>query len=238
MSQDATPIYQQIADELRQNIQDTVFQVGDRLPTEAELSQQFGVNRHTLRRAIEVLRQEGTVRVEQGRGTFVMAAPITVPIGKRVRFNESLKAQSVEPRWQILQVTQLPADPRIAQSLAIAIAATVVLYERVSLADQVPLSLARSYFPAALFPGLAEHCQGYCSVSALFQTEYDCDHIRRSTRLSARLPSAQDARILRMPATKPILVSESINVDQYGRAIEYGVTQFRGDRMELFIQND
>lgn len=238
MSQDALPIYQQIADELRQNIQDAVFQVGDRLPTETELSQQFGVNRHTLRRAIDVLRHEGTVRVEQGRGTFVMAAPITVAIGKRVRFNESLKAQSVEPQWQILQVTQIPADIRIAQSLEITSAATVVLYERVSLADQAPLSLARSYFPAALFPGLLAHCQAYHSVSALFQTEYDCDHIRRSTRLSARLPTAQDARILRMPATQPVLLSESINVDQYGRVIEYGVTQFRGDRMELFIKND
>jgi len=238
MSQDALPIYQQIASELRQEIQNAVFQVGDRLPTEIELSERFGVNRHTLRRAVEVLRHEGTVRVEQGRGTFVIAAPITVPIGKRVRFNESLKAQAVEPQWQILQVTQFPADRRIAQSLEITSTATVVLYERVSLADQVPLSLARSYFPAALFPNLVTHCQTYHSVSALFQTEYQCDHIRRSTRLSARLPSTQDAYILRMPTTTPVLLSESINIDQQGRVIEYGVTQFRGDRMELYINND
>ena len=238
MSQAALPLYQQIADELRQNIQNAVFKVGDRLPPETELSQQFGVNRHTLRRAIELLRHEGTVRVEQGRGTFVIAAPITVAIGKRVRFNESLKAQSVEPQWLILQVAKLPADARIAQSLNIASAATVVLYERVSLADQAPLSLARSYFPEALFPNLVAHCRAYHSISALFQTEYCCDHIRHSTRLSAHLPSSQDARILRMPTTTPVLLSESVNVDQQARVIEYGVTQFRGDRMELFIQND
>ncbi|NEQ44028.1 MAG: phosphonate metabolism transcriptional regulator PhnF [Leptolyngbya sp. SIOISBB] len=238
MSQDTLPLYQQIADELRQNIQDAVFKVGDRLPTEATLSDRFGVNRHTLRRAMEVLRHEGIVDVERGRGTFVVAAPITVSIGKRVRFNESLKAQSVAPQWQILQATELPADARIAQSLEMAAGALVVLFERVSLADDVPLSLASSYFPSALFPDLVEHCQAYRSISAMLQAEYRCDHIRRSTRLSARLPQTKDARILRMPATKPILLSESVNVNQSGQVIEYGVTRFRGDRMELFIEND
>lgn len=238
MSQDTLPLYQQIADELRQNIQDAVFKVGDRLPTETELSNRFGVNRHTLRRAMEVLRHEGIVDVERGRGTFVVAAPITVSIGKRVRFNESLKAQSVAVQWQLLKATKLPADVRIAQSLEMAAGATVVLFERVSLADDVPLSLATSYFPGALFPDLVEHCQAYRSISAMLQAEYRCDHIRRSTRLSARLPQTKDARILRMPATKPILLSESINVNQRGQVVEYGVTQFRGDRMELFIENE
>jgi len=238
MSQEALPLYQQIADELRQNIQESVFKIGDRLPTETELSERFEVNRHTLRRAMEVLRHEGIVDVERGRGTFVVAAPITVPIGKRVRFNEALKAQSVEPQWQVLQVIELPADDRIAQNLALAPGDPVVLYERLSLSEDVPLSLSSSYFPSARFPQLVEHCQTYRSVSVMLQAEYDCDHIRQSTRLSARLAHAKDARILRMPATKPILLSESINVDQTGRVIEFGVTRFRGDRMELYIANE
>lgn len=238
MSQDTLPLYQQIADELRQNIQAAVFKVGDRLPTETELSDRFGVNRHTLRRAMEVLRQEGIVDVERGRGTFVVATPITVSIGKRVRFNEALKAQSVHPQWQLLQAAELPADARLANALEIAVGAPVALFERVSLADDVPLSLSSSYFPSALFPDLVKRCQAYRSISVMLQTEYRCDHMRRSTRLSARLPQAKDARILRMPATKPILLSESINVNQSGQVVEYGVTQFRGDRMELFIEND
>ncbi|TVQ21592.1 MAG: GntR family transcriptional regulator, partial [Leptolyngbya sp. DLM2.Bin15] len=57
MHQEDLPLYLQIAGQLRRNIQESVFKVGDRLPTETELSERFGVNRHTLRRAIEVLRQ-------------------------------------------------------------------------------------------------------------------------------------------------------------------------------------
>ncbi|MEM9117329.1 MAG: GntR family transcriptional regulator [Cyanobacteria bacterium P01_F01_bin.56] len=75
MSRDALPLYQQIADELRQDVQDAVFKIGDRLPTETELSNRFSVNRHTLRRAMEVWRHEGSVNAERGCGRFVVAAP-------------------------------------------------------------------------------------------------------------------------------------------------------------------
>ena len=238
MSQEALPVYLQIASELRSNIQDEVFKIGDRLPTEAELSQQFGVNRHTLRRAMELLRQEGIVEVERGRGTFVVATPITVPLGKRVRFSEALKAQSLTPQWQVLRIVEINADAKLSQHLEIAVGEPVVIFERLSLTDEIPISLASSHFPSARLPGLAAHCETYRSISTMLQNEYGYDHIRRQTRLSARTARPRDARLLRMPATLPILLSESINVDQHGSVIEYGVTRFRGDRMELVIENE
>ncbi|MEM9818918.1 MAG: UTRA domain-containing protein [Cyanobacteria bacterium P01_D01_bin.6] len=102
--------------------------------------------------------------------------PRTVSIGKRVRFNESLKAQSVKPRWQIMQTVELPADTRIAQCLEVSLGDPVVRYERVSSADDIPLSLSSSYFPGALFPGLVAHCQTDWSISSMLQIEYHCDH--------------------------------------------------------------
>ncbi|NCJ06561.1 phosphonate metabolism transcriptional regulator PhnF [Synechococcales cyanobacterium C] len=237
MHQEALPLYLQIAGQLRRNIQEPVFKVGDRLPTETELSERFGVNRHTLRRAIEVLRQEGIVGVERGRGTFVMADPIAVPIGKRVRFNESLKAQSLQPLWQVLRIVEINADAKLSKRLEIVVGVAVILFERLSSIDDIPISIASSHFPGHHFPELVEHCETYRSISKMLQQEYDCDRIRRSTRLSARLAQANDARLLKMPANGPILLSESINVDQNGVVIEYGVTRFRGDRMELVLEN-
>lgn len=238
MRQEALPLYIQIATELRQNVQDAVFKVGDRLPTENELSERFGVNRHTLRRAVDVLRREGVVGVERGRGTFVVAAPITVPIGKRVRYNDALKAQSLNPQSEILRIFEMPADAKLAQHLEVALGVPVLLYERLSLTDEIPLSVDSSYFPLQQFPDLATHCQNYRSISTMLRTEYERDHIRRQTRLSARAARPRDARLMRMSATSPILLSESINVDQTGMVIEYGVTRFRGDRMELVIANE
>ncbi len=238
MYQEALPLYLQIASELRRNIEESVFKVGDRLPTESELSERFGVNRHTLRRAVEVLRQEGVVVVERGRGTFVMAAPIAVPIGKRVRFNQALKAQSLTPTWEVLRIVELNADARLSKRLEIETGAPIVLFERLSLVDDIPISISSSHFPGQRFPGLAKHCETYRSISQMLQIEYGCDHIRRRTRLSARLAHAPDARLLKMPTTGSVLLSESINVDQEGVVIEYGVTRFRGDRMELVMENE
>lgn len=237
MTQDTSPLYIQIADELRRNIKESIYQVGDQLPTEAELSARFGVNRHTLRRAIEVLRHEGLVRVDRGRGTFVAAAPIPYPLGKRVRYNEALKAHGLQASYQTLRVAEIPADSSIAKHLELEIGDPVIVLERLSLADDQPISISSSHFPGQRFPGLLERCQHCHSISNVFQ-EYGCDHIRRSTRISARTVQPRDARLLELPLNAPILLTESINVDQNGQVIEYGVTRFRGDRMELVIKND
>jgi GntR family phosphonate transport system transcriptional regulator len=237
VAQATSPLYLQIADELRRNIEESIYQIGDQLPTEAELSARFGVNRHTLRRAIEVLRQEGLVRVDRGRGMFVSAAPIPYPLGKRVRYNEALKAHGLQASYQTLRIAEIPADAAIAKRLELTIGDPVILFERLSLADQKPISISSSYFPSQPFPDLLEQCQQCHSISKLFQA-YGCDHIRRSTRVSARSVQPRDARLLELPLSAPILLTESINVDQQERVIEYGVARFRGDRMELVIQTD
>ncbi|HEY9699112.1 MAG TPA: phosphonate metabolism transcriptional regulator PhnF [Trichocoleus sp.] len=238
MIHDAVPLYIQIADKLRHDISCSVYQKGDQLPTEAELSIRFSVNRHTLRRAIEVLRMEGLVRVDRGRGMFVASTPITYALGKRVRYNDALKAQGLQVRYRTLTITTIPADSKVAKRLALEIDTPVVLFERLSLVNEQPISMSSSYFPSSLFPNLLEHCQQYHSISKLLQQEYGCDHIRHSTRISARIVQPKDARLLELPSNAPILLTESINIDQAGRRIEYGVTRFRGDRMELVIEND
>jgi GntR family transcriptional regulator, phosphonate transport system regulatory protein len=238
MTQEALPRYIQIANELRQNITESVYRLGDQLPTEAELSLRFRVNRHTIRRAIEVLRNEGVLRIDRGRGTFVASAPISYPIGKRVRYNEALKAQGLKVSHKLLCVTELAADQSIAKRLETDIGSSVILLERLSFADDHPISVASSYFVSTRFPRLAEHYPQYHSISKLLQQEYGCDHIRRNTRISARTVQAKDARLLELPLNAPILLTESINVDQHGQVIEYGITRFRGDRMELVFEDE
>ena len=71
LRQDGVALWRQIADRLQHEIGAGIYPPGGRLPTEAELSQQFRVNRHTVRRALEELSRGGLVRVEQGRGSFV-----------------------------------------------------------------------------------------------------------------------------------------------------------------------
>lgn len=238
MVREAAPLYMQIADELRRNIQDSVYQVGDRLPTESELAARFGVNRHTLRRAVEMLRHEGLVRVDRGRGTFVAAAPITYAIGKRVRYNQFLKAQGYQLQTRRLRLTEMPADDWLANHLSLEVGKPVILLERLGVVDEVPISVSSSHFPGSRLPNLLAYCERYSSISEMLEQEYGCDHIRQRTRISCNIVNSRDARLLGLPLNAPILKTEAINVDQHGQVIEYGVTRFRGDRMELVFEND
>lgn len=243
MNDELMPIYAKIAAELRQNIHQGVYQVGEQLPTETKLAEQFAVNRHTIRQAIALLKNEGLLRVDRGRGTFVAAKTIRYPIGKRVRYNQTLKAQGWQARFQLLRTLELPADIAVATKLEINHGEPIALIERLGLADEEPISVGTGYFPLKLFPDLLEPkniqiLREQQSISQFLQQVYGCDHIRRSTCVSARLVQPYDAQWLALGLNQPILLAESVNVDQTGNVIEYGVTRLRGDRMELFFEND
>lgn len=233
----ALPIYIQIAEELRQNVENGIYRIGDRLPTEAQLSDRFNVNRHTLRRAVAILRDEGLLRVDRGRGTFVAAKPIRYPIGKRVRFNEALKAHGKQGSYRLVRASEMPAEGAIARNLNLPLGANAIEIERVGLADRQPIDVRSSYFPSDRFPDLVEQAQHMQSLSRLLREKYDCDRIRRSTCVSARTVKPHDARLLGIPLNLPILLVELINCDRDGKVIEYGVTRFRGDSMELVFAN-
>ena len=230
-------LYIRIADELRGNIEQKTYQPGEKLPTEKKLSERFSVNRHTIRNAIALLKEEGLIRVDRGRGMYVAATPIKYPIGKRVRYNESLKAQGIEASYQKLKAVEVPAEPAIANALNIEKGAPVILIERIGLADDRPISIGSSYFPAELFPHLIKFWQSYSSISQLLKEIYDRDHIRRSTTVCARLVREADARLLQIPAKSPILLAQSINCDRDGTIVEYSVTRFSGEMMELVFSS-
>ena len=230
-------IYIQIADELRTNIEESVYQPGGKLPTEKNLSARFNVNRHTIRNAIAVLKEEGLIRVDRGRGMFVAKTPIKYPIGERVRYNESLEAQGIKASYEKLKAIEIPAEKAIADALKIDIGAPVVLIERIGLANNRPISIGSSYFPSELFPNLIKFWDNYSSISKLLKETYYRDHIRRSTTVCARIVREADARLLQIPANQPILLAQSINCDRDETIVEYGVTRFSGEMMELVFSN-
>ena len=242
MNDVSLPVYVQIAEQLRESIQRGTYKVNERLPAEAQLAEQFEVNRHTLRQAIARLKQEGILRIERGRGTFVTAAPIRYAIGERVRFNESLKAQGLTVKFEIVRSLEIPASKSVAKGLSLKAGSPVALVERLGYADDMPISVGTGYFPLMLFPDLLsaesiETLKTTGSVSGWLRNRYDIDHIRQSTVVSARLVQPSDAKLLALSLNQPILLAESVNVDQSGRVIEYGVAKLRGDRMEMAFKN-
>ena len=145
--------WRQIADSLGREIIEMYFADG-RLPTEPELASRFGVNRHTIRRAIGELADRGLVRVEQGRGTFVANGHIDYLLGRRTRFSANLQREGREPGHHLLSAEHSTADAATAQELGIPPGAAIIEIETLGHADGVPVSYAIHRFPAERFAAL------------------------------------------------------------------------------------
>jgi DNA-binding GntR family transcriptional regulator len=115
---DGVALWRQIANRLQQDIGTGSYPPGGRLPTEAELSQHFRVNRHTVRRALEELSRGGLVRVEQGRGSFVAEDVLEYAVEARTRFSEWVRRHNKEPSGRVLQLKETAADQNVASALA------------------------------------------------------------------------------------------------------------------------
>lgn len=233
---DGLALWRQIAEVLKREIVDGVRHPGDRLPTEQELSGHFGVNRHTVRRALAALVEQGLVRVEQGRGAFVQESVIDYRVRKRTRFSENIAAAQREPGGRLLQAAEMRADEAVARALELRQGSMVILLETVGDADGRPVSVAAHYFPKARFPDLIAAFQETGSISKALVRFGVADYSRKITRVTARMPRGQDARTLQQPANRPILLAESINVGPDGRPVEYAVTRFASDRVQIVFE--
>ncbi|MGY6411176.1 MAG: phosphonate metabolism transcriptional regulator PhnF [Alkalilacustris sp.] len=232
------PVWRRIRAALESDLATGRYGPGDRLPSEAVLAARFGVNRHTLRRAVAAMAEDGLLHARRGAGVFVTARPTDYPIGRRTRFHQNLTAAGQTPERRFLGLETRAADAREAGALGLDPGAAVHVCEGLSLADGVPMAVFRSVFCARRFPGLLAALEDTRSVTAALAREGLADYTRRSTRLSAERADAVRARHLRLPEGAPILRTVAVNVDAGGRPVEYGRTWFAGDRVQLIVEPD
>ena len=233
---DGVALWRQIGARLREEIEAGQPHPGARLPTEAQLAQRFAVNRHTVRRALDELARDGLVRVEQGRGAFVEEDVLDYLVEPRTRFSAWVRRNAREPGSTALGVWVRPAERQVATALGIAEGAPVTVTERLGLADQRPVALGLHHFDAARFPGLAGALRESATITEALRQVGVADYVRRSTRVTARLPTAQEAALLRTPRTRPLLVCENLNVDLEGTVIEYGLARYPTPRVQVVFE--
>jgi GntR family phosphonate transport system transcriptional regulator len=227
-------LYVQIARQIEQEI-GNLYSPGDGLPPEAELALRFGVNRHTLRRAIDELIDAGMLERRHGRGVFVTDTLLDYQLGAGTRFTETLNAHGLSTDSRVLRNQIIPANERVAQRLGLHLAEPVLWLETLRIADERPFCVSSHFIPSACFPDLGAQYQGGSLHHFLLAT-YGCKLRRTESLVTAVLPQGDDARLLGMPQNRPVLRVKSLNVDtRDGTTVEYVITRFRADRIQLCI---
>lgn len=216
------PLWREISQSLEKRIRSRELSPGDKLPTEYELSKQFMVNRHTVRRALSDLQDKGIVESTQGRGSFVRRRARPMRLNRRPRFHESVRKRGAEPKTETLRLDVRPADGLVAEALGMRAGQPVVYLERRRFVDGEPTALSRHWFSADRFPTFVELYRKRGSITQTLIDNGVPDYTRRRTLISARLPTPQESRLLLAPRHVPLMVQRYLNIDGLGRPLEFG----------------
>lgn len=227
-----------IATELAEAIGCGVYAPGQRLPSEHALAEQFGVNRHTVRRSLASLCNQGLVRITQGSGTFVEDFAVDLALGKRTRHQQNLTQAGLRGGLQVVEARTVRASAAQAQALQLPARSPLLWLHVLGEAEHQPLHVSERLFPLPRFAGLEAVVRETGSITAGFAAHGVTDYTRRESRITAQMPDADVAAHLRQPMSRPVLLVESVNVDTAGVPIEFATAWFAGDRVKLKVSHD
>jgi len=229
------PRWQRIADELRADILEGRVAPGERLPNEQSLADRFGVNRHTLRQAVQALAREGHVQVRQGSGTFVRELVLDYALQRRTRLSENLARMGESAQRALLAHHQACAGEWAAPLRVAARSEVVVIETRASVRGR-HVGLSTAAFPLPRFAGIAERVGAHGSVTRALREAGVADYTRLRSVVSARMPTQEEADALARSTLQPVLVVQYVNVDRDGTPVEAGTTLFAADAVQLVVE--
>ncbi|HSP58122.1 MAG TPA: phosphonate metabolism transcriptional regulator PhnF [Halomonas sp.] len=230
------PIYRQLADALSDQVR-LEYAAGDLLPSECELATRFGVNRHTVRRALDELVTTGLVTRHQGRGTQVVDRRLgyRLSAGSKVTHNLADLGMASEACCLSQCLDTPPAS--IAQRFALREREVLLRVETLRYVEGVPLVWICHWFDPQRVAGWLERYRGG-STRAFLDQHYGLRLRRRQARIEAGSATATDARWLQCALNAPLLQIVSDNIDSTGALVEVSVSRARADRLAYHINFD
>ncbi|WP_219844850.1 GntR family transcriptional regulator [Microbacterium sp. MYb62] len=228
MSASAIPLYAQIEDALVARIT-SVLHPGDRLPTEDQLIDEFGVSRITVRRAVQNLVARGLVVTRPGRGAFVTAPKLRQPLTELTGFVEDMEAHGLAATARVLRAEEITAPPEVCTALELPAGSTVMLIERVRLANGTPISFDRTHLPLELGRRVAEEDLANEPIFDVLEQRLATPLREASYALQAVAADAGVAELLEMRAGDAVFRIERTSYTDGGRPVDHEVLHYRGE---------
>jgi len=227
------PAYYQLARILREKIMGGELQPGDRIPSEEALAKKYGLSRMTARKAVSLLTDEGLLRGERGRGTFVIEPKVDGGVFLIPDFHEKMRTQGISSQVRILNVNVVKAGKVPAQKLGIRRGKQVLYLERILEGDGEPLVLDRKYMLYEKDQPLLEAELGHGSTSELFSGWPGLRPVKAELSLTATVLTAGEAKLLDREAGDPAFCMEQLIFAPNDLRVIWGWLIYRGDRFSF-----
>lgn len=205
--------------------------IGERLPSERELSLRWGVARMTIRHAMDALVAEGLVERRHGSGTYVIPQPLVRLLGL-TSFTEDMRERGLTPSSRLLAFESRPALGSVVTQLGLQPGERVVTFTRLRLGSGQAMALETVWIPARLVPGLApDDLAG--SLYELLARRYRIVPGAATVTIEPVLPEAPTRELLTIGPEQPCLRLRMVDSDTRGRVIMVADCIYRGDTYQL-----
>ena len=233
----AIPLYQQVIDIIKNEINSGAYKAGARIPNEFELAESYKVGRVTVRRAIEELVQQGYLTKRQGKGTFVNAPKLKRKIrqkGDVQSFTEGCAANDMVPGARLVSRTVVAATHEDAAFFDVEPGCELIVVERVRTADGIPVMLENNAFVLADHPYLqtlaAEDLTDNSIFALVAEHSGRAPHKSDPCTVEIALADAQAAPLLEVPIGEPLFYMEAYFTDADERPLLLGRQKIVGSR--------
>ncbi|UII55426.1 GntR family transcriptional regulator [Cytobacillus spongiae] len=226
------PIYFQLEEHLRAQIENGSLEVDEAIPSERELAETFQISRMTVRQAINNLVTEGLLYRQKGKGTFVNKKKVEQKLQGLTSFTEDMLERGMKPSSKLISFEIIPADKQVAQALNLNENTPIYEIKRVRLADQLPMALETTFLPANLVKGLTEDIIN----QSLYQ--YIEHHLgliinEASQEIEASTPKETEMKLLEIESSAPVLFIKRVSYLQDGTPFELVKSSYRADRYKF-----
>jgi len=219
--------YQEIADELRARVRAAA--PGSVLPSESDLSAEFAASRVTIRRALEVVREEGLIDARQGFGWFVATEPVPQRLERLGTIESQLEGSGRDAERRVVEFSFESPPPHVRRVLG---AGRVLRVKRVNLADGEPFAVVTVWCPA-------EFGQSFSKVDVEHRPFYELldVELRGATQtIGAELALPPDADLLAVPEGAPLLKCRRVTTDVAGQPVLMSEYLFPAHRTEFVVE--
>jgi len=230
----AIPLYYQLKEIIKQQIEEKIFPIGSAIPTEQELQEKYKVSRSTVRQAINELVNEGFLTKKQGKGTFVSGmGKLKEELPRLLSFTEQMLVKRIKPEARVISVQEIFPPKRIIKALRLAEKEKVLRIERLRLADKKAICILVSYLPLSLGIKIEDDFTG--SLYDLLEKKYGFTITKGDEIIEASAASKHEARLLKIKEGSPVLCMSRITYTLDNRALELVEGTYRADRYKYSI---
>ncbi|MGY4707694.1 GntR family transcriptional regulator [Candidatus Bipolaricaulota sp. J31] len=231
------PIYHQLKEALKEQIESGVLKPHERVPSERELEEMYRISRMTARRALEELEAEGYIYRAQGKGSFVAEPKIRQGLLWLTSFTEDMQERGMRAGARVLEVKVVKGDEKLARRLRASPSEEFVKVQRLRLADDEPMALETSFLRRRFCPGLEEFDFTNRSLYKTLQEKYGLRLGRAEQTVEAKVADEFEAELLGVKPGTPMLAMERVTyLDDGQTPIEYVRSVYRGDRYKLYVE--